>query len=66
MILYICRKVKLVDVVDRLLGKLSYPMSVQRLKRRVAADIKGLEEVGGVTWHTQRDYLVVCTELVKV
>jgi hypothetical protein len=59
------QKVQLVDVVDRLPGKFSYCTSVQRLKRGEAADIKRLEEVGRVGWHTQRDDLVVCTKLIK-
>ena len=60
------QKVQLVDVVDRLPGKFSYCTSVQRLKRGEAANIKRLEEVGRVGWHTQRDDLVVCTELIKL
>jgi hypothetical protein len=59
-------KVKLIDMVDRLPGKLSYLKSVQRLERREAAYIKRLEEVGRVGRHTQRNNLVVCTELIKV
>jgi hypothetical protein len=60
------QKVKLVDVVDRLPCKLSYLMSVQRLDRGEAANIKRLEEVGRVGWHTQRNDLVVCTKLIKL
>jgi hypothetical protein len=53
-------------MVDRLPGKLSYLTSVQCLKRGEAADIKGLEEMRRVGWHTQRNDLVVGTELIKV
>jgi hypothetical protein len=53
-------------VVDRLPRKLSYLTSVQCLERGEAADIKGLEEMRRVGWHTQRDDLVVGTELIKV
>jgi hypothetical protein len=60
------QKVKLVDVVDRLPGKLSNLMSVQRLERGEAANIKRLEKVRGVGWHTQSDDLVVYTELIKL
>jgi hypothetical protein len=42
------QKVKLIYIVDRLPRKLSYLMSVQYLKRREAANIKRLEEVGGI------------------
>lgn len=60
------QKVQLVNVVDGLPGKLSDLMSVQRLERGEVADIKRLEEVRGVGWHTQGNDLVICTELIKV
>jgi hypothetical protein len=53
-------------VKDSLAGKLSYLMSVQHLKRGVAAYIKRLEEVRGVRRHTEGNNLVLCTELIKL
>jgi hypothetical protein len=41
-------------------------MSVQRLDRGEAANIKRLEEVGRVGWHTQRNNLIVCIKLIKL
>jgi hypothetical protein len=41
-------------------------MSVQHLKRGVAAYIKRLEEVRGIRRHTKGNDLVLCTELIKL
>jgi hypothetical protein len=41
-------------------------MSVQHLKRGVAAYIKRLEEVRGIRQHTEGNNLVLYTELIKL
>jgi hypothetical protein len=53
-------------VEDSLASKLRHLMSVRSLKRREAAYIKRLKKVRGVRWHTERDNLVLCTELIKL
>jgi hypothetical protein len=41
-------------------------MSVQHLERRVAANIKRLEKVGGVRRHAESDDLIILAELIKL
>jgi hypothetical protein len=41
-------------------------MSVQHLERRVAANIKRLEKVGGVRRHVESNNLVILAELIKL
>jgi hypothetical protein len=41
-------------------------VTVRSLERREAAYIKRLEEVGGMSWHTESDNLVLCAVLVKL
>jgi hypothetical protein len=41
-------------------------MSVQHLERRVAANIKRLEEVGGVRRHAESNDLIIFAELIKL
>jgi hypothetical protein len=41
-------------------------MSVQHLERRVAANIKRLEKVGGVRRHAESNNLIILAELIKL
>ena len=47
-------------------GELSYLMAVASLKRRVAAYVEGLETMRRISWHTERDDLMLCIILVKL
>jgi hypothetical protein len=51
---------------DSLASKFRYLMSIRHLKRRVAANVKWLEEVSGMGWHTESDNLVLCAELIEL
>lgn len=51
---------------DSLARKLRHLISVHNLKRRVAANIKRLKEVGGVRRHVEGDNLVILAELIKL
>jgi hypothetical protein len=53
-------------VVDALASELLDLVTVRSLERGEAAHIKGLEEVGGMSWHTESDNLVLCAVLVKL
>jgi hypothetical protein len=53
-------------VVDALASELLDLVTVHSLKRGEAAHIKRLQEVGGMSWHTESDNLVLCTVLVKL
>jgi hypothetical protein len=53
-------------VKDSLARKLRYLISVQHLKRRVAANVKRLKEVRGVRRHTESNNLVILAELIKL
>jgi hypothetical protein len=53
-------------MVDALASQLLDLMAICSLERREAAHIKWLEEVRGMSWHTESDDLVLCTVLVKL
>jgi hypothetical protein len=52
-------------VKDFLARELRHLMSVRHLERREAANIKRLEEVGGVRRHAESDDLIILAELIK-
>ena len=53
-------------MVDALASELLYLTSVRALKRRVAAHIKRLEEIGRMSQHTESNNLVLCVVLVEL
>jgi hypothetical protein len=53
-------------VEDSLASKLRHLMSVRSFKRREAAYIKRLEEIGYIGWHAEGDDLILCIELIKL
>lgn len=53
-------------MVDALASELLDLVTVCALERREAAHIKRLEEVRGMSWHTESDDLVLCTVLVEL
>jgi hypothetical protein len=57
------QKVKPIDMEDSLASKLRHLVSVRSLKRREAAHIKRLEELGGMGWHAQSDDLILCVSV---
>jgi hypothetical protein len=53
-------------MVDALSRKLGHLIAVRDLKRRETTNVKWLEKVRRMWRHTERDNLVLCTELVEL
>ena len=55
-----------VNVVDALASQLLDLVTVRSLEWGEAAHIKGLEEMRGMSWHTESNDLVLCAVLIEL